>query len=185
MTSTVLDVTLLLLCVSASVVVLGGVEGRSDAGTDESIADVAADRIVTETATVTYDVTGGDHDSRTVHATLAELLVMAVEERGIDSGTSDPGAIDPRAADRFRAGAIEAVEHAMGPRTRLDVRYDADGRSETTREHGTSDRPPRTIGVGPEPPTDTDVSVAVVTHPASSGTESSEAGRFRIVVRTW
>lgn len=180
MTSTVLDVTLLLLCVSASVVVLGGVEGRPDAGTDGSAADVAADRIATETATVTYDVAGGDHDSRTVHATLAELLVMAVEERGIG-----PGASGPRAVDRFRSGVIEAVEHAMGPRTRLDVRYDADERSGTTGERGTFDRPPWTIEAGPEPPADTDVSVAVVTHPASSSTESSASGRFRIVVRTW
>lgn len=186
MTSTVLDVTLLLLCVSASVVALGGIDGGPASETDGSAAD-AADRLVTETATVTYEVAGESHDSRTVHATLAELLVMAVEERD-----SDPELGELRTDGRFRSGAIEAVEHAMGPHTRVDVRYGTGGpanvsgrRTSKETEERTAYREEATVEVGPEPPSDATVSTAVVTHPASGGVDGSEPGRFRIVVRTW
>lgn len=186
MTSTVLDVTLLLLCVSASVVMLAGIEGGSGPETG-GVAGDAADRLVTETATVTYEVAGEDHDSRTVHATLVELLVMAIGQRDTGSETREP-----RVDERFRPEAIEAVEHAMGPRTRVDVRYETggladapEGKTGRETEGWTTSREETTVEVGPEPPADTTVSTAVVTHPAPSGADGSETGRFRIVVRTW
>lgn len=178
MTSTVLDVTLMLLCVSASVVVLGAAGNEVGHGTEGHAAADVADRLVTETATVTYEV-DGDHDSRTVHATLVELLVMTV------GGGPDDGA---ETAGRFRAQALEAVEHALGGRTRVDVRYDADGEAAGAGPWMGAERDAWTVAVGPEPPAGADVTAAVVTHPGPTGADEPdppEVERFRIVVRAW
>jgi hypothetical protein len=102
-TSTVLDVTVLLLCVSASVVALGA----SDAGgPDAPTATDAADRLVAETATVTYADEDAPNGTRRVHATRAELLALvAVRD----------------ATGAFDREVIEAVRAGVGPRTRVDV----------------------------------------------------------------
>jgi len=202
MTSTVLDVTVLLLCVSASVITLGAVGGGPGAGDTAYTADDAADRLATETATITYPTTGSNADSRTVHATLAELLSMATAAEVWD----DTGAVD-----RFQTRARTAVADAVGPRTRVDVRHrvdraeplggDADAPLVPTRSGtevgivrgGSGDDRPTTvsdeqaIAVGPEPPRDAAVTVAVVTHPAPERLESDEGrnDRLRVVVRVW
>lgn len=101
-TSTVLDVTVMLLCVSASVVALGAGDGGTP---DGPTAENVADRLVTETATVGYR-DGGPNETRRIHATRAELLgLLAVRD------TDEP----------FDRRAIEAVRSGLGPRTRIDV----------------------------------------------------------------
>ncbi|WP_418283868.1 DUF7284 family protein [Halorubrum sp. DTA46] len=112
MTSTVLDVTVLLLCVSASVVALGATGGGVGSG-GMTAAD-AADRIATETVTVTYDAPESTADTQTVHATRAELLAMLVD-------TTEPGAGDGEATAAFGSRARSAIIEGLGPRTRLDV----------------------------------------------------------------
>jgi len=78
-TSTVLDVTVLLLCVSASVVALGAADSDRRAAGPE-VAEVA-DLIVTETVTVTYASAEAPNGTRTVHATRAELLALVGRKR--------------------------------------------------------------------------------------------------------
>ncbi|TKX69528.1 hypothetical protein EXE45_07810 [Halorubrum sp. SP9] len=113
-TSTVLDVSVLLLCVSASVVALGA----SDAGgPDGPTATDAADRLVTETATVTYRDGTAPNGTRRVHATRAELLAL-LAERDAD------GAFERRATESIRAG--------LGPRTRVDATVEVDGETDGT-----------------------------------------------------
>jgi hypothetical protein len=171
----------MLLCVSASVVTLGAVGGGAETG--EYAAVDAADRIATETATVTYEVDGEDHGSRTVHATLAELLAMSA--RGAPGADGDGG-------DRFRSRALERVADTLGGRIRVDVRYEATAPSSgtPTRDDGVPTRPDGevdawTVGIGSEPPAGADVSATVLTHPGSRRHEGARAGRFRIVVRAW
>ena len=180
MTSTVLDVTVLLLCVSASVVVLGGVD--VDPGPSGGTAADAADRLTTETATVRYAVDGGH---RSVHATLVELLVAAVDVE-TEADTT---------AARFRSLAFETVADALGARTRVDVRRPirsvdrtaatAAGNDEVDGERVTSvaDEAATVASVGSLPPRDADVSVAVVRHPTSVARAETEP--LRIVVRVW
>ena len=113
MTSTVLDVTVLLLCVSASVVALAGAGG--DVGTDGVTAAEVADRLTTETVAVTYEAPDAPGGTRTVHATRAELLAMLVD--GDAESVADAGG-----HTAFRSNAQSAVADGLGPRTRLDVR---------------------------------------------------------------
>lgn len=202
-TSTVLDVTVLLLCVSASVVALGA----SDAGAPGGpTATDAADRLVTETATVTYRDGDAPNGTRRVHATRAELLALLVERDA-------EGAFDRR--------AVEAVRAGLGPRTRVDVTVESDDEASDNaaadlggiasasapitlsagavpvRTIGGPDRPTsatesrQRVAVGPEPPRSADVAVAVVRQPIP-GRADDEAGRgdgssgvVRIVVRRW
>ncbi|MYL17282.1 hypothetical protein GLW36_11600 [Halorubrum terrestre] len=219
-TSTVLDVTVLLLCVSASVVALGA----SDVGgPDGPTAADAADRLVTETAAVSYSDEGAPNGTRRAHSTRAELLAL-VAVRDAD------GAFDRE--------AVEAVRAGVGPRTRVDVTVrrggesDADDTVAATGGGGSHGAPgaPRTRGgaaasphsiageavpvggvdgrggrdraddtsdagvavaVGPEPPRNADVGVAVVRQPVPDrfdgdrGERRSSGGVVRIVVRRW
>lgn len=206
MTSTVLDVTVLLLCVSASVVVLGGVD-VGPPSSQRTAAD-AADRLTTETATVRYTVDDESDEAnarRSVHATLVELLSAAVS---VETDT------DATAA-RFRSLALETVADALGPRTRVDVRRPArpvnrtattttpDGETPSGETHdgetpdgetpgdearddrvtAVSEEAATLASVGSSPPRDADVSVAVVRHPTSVARAGSEP--LRIVVRVW
>jgi len=114
MTSTVLDVTVLLLCVSASVVALGGVgEGI---GTDGPAADDVADRLVTETVTATYEAPEAPGGTKTVHATRTELLAMLA----VGDGKEDDANSERR--DAFGSSARSAIGEELGPRVRIDVR---------------------------------------------------------------
>lgn len=175
MTSTVLDVTVMLLCVSASVLALGGV----DAGTSTPAPDAqaAADRVVTETATVQTETATDssaetaaviDGERGTVHTTLAELLVLSAEYGGDDGDRR-------QATDTFRETVIETVSDRLGPRVRLDI-YGTldDGATEETRS----------IAVGDAPPRSADVNTAVVSVPESGAGDRHGAG-WRLIVRTW
>ncbi|GAA0519629.1 hypothetical protein SAMN04488066_10761 [Halorubrum aquaticum] len=187
MTSTVLDVTVMLLCVSASVIALGTVGTDTETGADAA-AD-AADRLATETATVTYEVDGGDHESRTVHATLVELLAASV--RG-------PSGTDRETVDRFRSRVLDRVTDALDGRFRVDVRYETNDPSSGIDALGGGGHHvrdgdgigPWTVTIGNEPPANADVTAAVLTHPGpdrigSARIDPDGPGRFRIVVRAW
>ena len=121
MTSTVLDVTVLLLCVSASVVALGGVGG--DAGGPPPTADEAADRLVTETVTVRYPTPAAANGTRTVHATRAELLALLV------AGAGGPGTVERRdgaTGNAFESRTREVVAAGIDERTRIDATVPTD-----------------------------------------------------------
>jgi hypothetical protein len=215
-TSTVLDVTVLLLCVSASVVALGA---SDPGGPDGPTATDAADRLVAETATVTYADEDAPNGTRRVHATRAELLALVAVR-------DETGAFDRE--------VIEAVRAGVGPRTRIDVTArsadepDADAaltapedggtrglvetptaREEVSSPHSIAgepvpvrgvdrgDRPEGasesrvSVAVGPEPPRNAAISVAVVRQPipgrigGAGGEGRPSEGVVRIVVRRW
>ncbi len=110
MTSTVLDVTVLLLCVSASVVALGA--AGDGIGREGPTADDAADRLVTETVTVTYQAPAAPNDTRTVHWTRAELLAAIATERKSDGDGTVGG-------ERFESDARSTIADGLGPRTQI------------------------------------------------------------------
>lgn len=181
MTSTVLDVTVMLLCVSAAtVVVAGAADTTADADLPE--APTAADRLATETATVTF---GPDGDRR-LHVTLAEAVAAAA--------WSD-GASGPDSGSGFRTAVAAAVEDALGPRVRIDVRATT-ATTATSGTPATSETPATTEGAGPterrdsgfavgeEPPRAATVAAAVVTLPPPA-TAPARIESARLVVRAW
>ncbi|ELZ38106.1 hypothetical protein C471_10996 [Halorubrum saccharovorum DSM 1137] len=166
MTSTVLDVTVLLLCVSASVVALGAADGgRGETGPE---AAEVTDLIATETVTVTYASEEAPNGTRTVHATRAELLALVA--------AGDDVSDEKRASkEAFESEALAAVGRGIGPRTRIDAEAGARSSDETDDSN--------TITVGSEPPRGAAVTAAVLTHPAPNGENST--GQIRIVIRRW
>lgn len=209
MTSTVLDVTVLLLCVSASVVALGAADGGRG-GTGPEAAAVA-DLVATETVTVTYASDEAPNGNRTIHATRAELLAL------VAAGDEEQGA-----REAFESETLSVIRRGIGPRTRIDAevkpgapdgsatgsggesvgtspdpaarasktglpwRIDREdgglGRSES-EESAAERESGGTIAVGSEPPRGADVTVSVITHPAPTGSGGSET--VRIVIRRW
>lgn len=137
MTSTVLDVTVLLLCVSASVVALGAADGDR-AATGPEAAEVG-DLFATETVTVTYASAEAPNGTRTVHATRAELLALMA------AGNDDGG--EKRASRRaFESEALAAIERGIGPQTRIDaeVRESASDGTDDEAESESEARSPDT-----------------------------------------
>lgn len=190
MTSTVLDVTVLLLCVSASVVALGGVGG--DGGARGPAVDEAADRLVTETVTVRYRASEAANGTRTVHATRAALLALLVaDERDPGDGRDSGRSPDDSNPNGFKSRARETVAAGLDERTRIDAtvlstaRCERDGGGPRPDDESSSapavDAP--TVAVGAEPPGNVDVATAAVTHPTPS--EGGAGGPVRIVVRRW
>jgi len=179
-TSTVLDVTVFLLCVSASVgTLLAG--GPAPAG-DGPDAQATADRIATVTGTARYAVSTENGDRERRHqATLSVLLANAVLVASADDSmppngsvgvgpADDRSAADDASADgivgpTYQAAVVELVSDRIGPRTRVVAQ---------SEEHSVE------VDVGPKPPRDADVAVAAFSVPAGS-----ESEYVRIVVRRW
>ncbi|MFO8115810.1 MAG: hypothetical protein R6U01_10720 [Halorubrum sp.] len=140
MTSTVLDVTVLLLCVSASVVALG--DAGNGAGVQGPTADEVADRLVTETVTVRYPAPEGANGTRGVHATRAELLALLVADGGVtDSGADTDGSYNGEDESSFESRARNAVAAGIDDRTRIDVTIPTNANREETSTEPTSHRP--------------------------------------------
>ncbi|QKY16445.1 hypothetical protein [Halorubrum sp. CBA1229] len=135
MTSTVLDVTVLLLCVSASVVALGGVGG--DVGGPAPTADETADRLVTETLTVRYRTPEAANGTRTVHATRAELLALLVAGAG---GSDSVERHDGATGNAFESRSREVVAAGIDGRTRIDATVPTDASAEGDAERAATDR---------------------------------------------
>lgn len=180
MTSTVLDVTVFLLCVSASVgTLLAGSPAPVDDAPD---AQATADRIATATGTVYFTVSNENGDRERRHqATLSVLLANAVLAASADDSAPPNGSVgidsaeDRSAADDSSAGdpgrrtyqeaVVEIVSERIGPRTRVVAQ---------SEDHSVE------VGVGSKPPRDADVAVAAFSVPAGS-----ESAYVRIVVRRW
>lgn len=142
MTSTVLDVTVLLLCVSASVVALGGAgDVGGEAGVSGPTPDEVADRLSTETVTVRYRAPEAPDDARTVHATRTELIALLVAN-GKRSG-SGPDAAEGRAdanGSAFGPRARSAVVAGIDERTRIDATIATAGGRGRPTAFATADR---------------------------------------------
>ena len=142
MTSTVLDVTVLLLCVSASVVALGGAgDAGGEVGVSGPTPDEVADRLSTETVTVRYRAPEAPDDARTVHATRAELIALLVAN-GKRSG-SGPDAAEVRAdanGSAFGPRARSAVVAGIDERTRIDATIPTAGGRGCPTAFATADR---------------------------------------------
>jgi len=136
-TSTVLDVTVLLLCVSASVVALGGVGVDTGGSGPTPTADETADRLVTETVTVRYRTPEAANGTRTVHATRAELLALLVAGAG-RSGTVDRR--DDATGNAFESRSREVVAAGIDGRTRIDATVPADASVEGDAERAATGR---------------------------------------------
>jgi len=123
MTSTVLDVTVLLLCVSASVVALGGVgDAGGEIGVGGPTPGEVADRLSTETVTVRYRAPEAPDHTRAVHATRAELIALLVAngERSAAGSDAAGGRTDPNESS-FEARARSAVVAGIDERMRIDA----------------------------------------------------------------
>lgn len=181
MTSTVLDVAVFLLCLSAGVGVItnaGAVDRNAAAPPDA--ADVA-DVVSGSTETVEYrDVpdegtdsdtdASGENATATHHATLAELIARAAVLEA--DGESDEVADYPSAV---RRAVRETLRDLRGGRVRL------------TASHAVGEAEPTPLVVGAEPPPNSDVDVAVVTAPGTlENRRTQESGRrVRILVEVW
>ena len=201
MTSTVLDVTVMLLCVSASVVALSSGGIPNGAGTPT--ASESADRLTTETVTVTYVAPDAPGGTRTAHATRAELLALLASGNAADAGddaSTDDGVTtgdgvttdQSRSVDPFEKRALAAVAAGLDDRTRIDARVRAVGLiNRSTRPDATvgstsmrPDEPPTAVTIGRAPPRSADTTVAVITHPVP-GVAAASDDHVQIVVRRW
>lgn len=155
--STVIDVALCLLLVSASVLTLAGtpIERATEPDAAADAADETAETLATSTARVTYR-TANDHN-RTVHDTLAGLLASAAT---VDE-TSDFDS-----ASAFVAAVTASVNRTL---RRAPVGVQVIARRET------SDRPSNgRVVAGETPPPDADVHAAAFS-----------VRRVGLTVRTW
>ena len=148
--STILDVSLCLLLVSASALVLAGTPADRSShqhGVDPTSADETADLLATSTARVNYSV---DDRDRTAHDTLAGLLASAARADANEDAPAAASAFERAVTDRVtrelaRAG-IDAQVVARSPATRAD-----------------RDEPPDALLVaGRAPPSNVDVHAATL-----------------------
>lgn len=170
MTSTVLDVTVFLLCISASVGTL--LTGGPAAPGDSPDAQATADRIATVTGTVHFTTADEDGSQERQHrATLSVLLANAVvaSPTGEHSDSSSTAGTTPPNGSTERTTYTEAVLALV--RERIDPRTRVIARSEE-RAAG--------VVVGSTPPRDADVAVAAFSVPVRG-----ESEYVRIVVQRW
>ncbi|GAB3414228.1 hypothetical protein GCM10027435_08890 [Haloparvum alkalitolerans] len=177
MTSTVLDVTVFLLCLSAGVGVLasgGAVDGGNRAASPGAVA--VADVVAGTTASVEYRTAprgeatsdadaSGEKRSATHHATLAELIARGamIEADGTRVGAGDyPEAV--------REVVREVLRDLRGGRIRLSAFRSPEG---TVRSP---------FVVGEKPPPNVDVDVAVVTAPGDRRSRERDASTDRTAV---
>ena len=181
--STILDVSLCLLLVSASALTLAGTPAREDetATVSPDSADETADLLATSTASVTYRsaspasaersaTSAAAPRNRTVHDTLAGLLASAVEAKASRNATSFVRAVTARVGRTLRKAGIRAqVVARRSPREPTSTK--------STSTESTSAEPASTESIsvmsddaarqdstrvvaGPAPPPDADVSAA-------------------------
>lgn len=162
--STVLDASLCLLLVSASVVTLVEVptaeRGGRDANADADAADETAELLATTTAQVTYEA--GD-ENRTAHDTLAGLLATAA-------------AVASRPASDSQGISVEHFERAVTERVNRTLRrFGGDAQVVVRSGPTTRDDPPGgRVVAGRRPPPNVDVHSAVFS-----------VSSARLTIRTW
>lgn len=174
--STVLDATLCLLVVSASVVTLVGVPQTDDLERDSTeqdltgrdTAETAAEVATTSTASVTYALGDGRQRTRTTHDTLAGLLVTAaVTNASVGGRPAFP------VSDGFRRAVARTVTRSLD---RPEVSVQVTARWVPYRNSPLGGR----VTVGKTPPPSADVRAAVVSVPSgfpSSRTAALAAAR--------
>jgi len=155
MASTVLDVSVFVLCVAGGVVLLGAAGGPPPAEPEP-----AADRVAATTAAVDYTVrprgpngTARPPVERTAHGTLGGLLARAA----VAAATVDGRSLSP-AADAFVAAVTGTVRERLPPRTSVVAIYEP--------YPGSSVR--GTVRVGRTPPADAAVRATTLTVPAAA-----------------
>lgn len=153
--STVLDASICLLLVSASVLTLVGIP--TDDGGDPDAADETAELLATSTAQVTYVV--GD-ENRIAHDTLAGLLATAAVA---SAGADDSKGVS---ANEFERAVTERVNRTLrrSGGAQVVARWESSGDPSLSG---------RTIAGG-RPPPDADVHAAVFS-----------VSSVRLTVRTW
>ena len=171
--STVLDVSLCLLLVSASALTLAGTplqDRRSGPPTAPDSADEAATLLATSTASVTYrpsDSATASARNRTVHDTLAGLLASASATKAeSESATDFVRATTATVGRALRRAGIRAQVVARPSELQSSAPH-----SPTSKSN--SDRSGRVVA-GPAPPPDADVYAAAVA-----------VREVRLTVRTW
>jgi len=164
MTSTVLDVTVLLLCVSASVVALGAAGDGTEP--ERLTADDIADRLVTETVTVSYRAPEAPNDTRTVHWTRAELLAtIATKERTKhDKGPE---------IESFESAVRSVIIDGSGPRTQITV--DIQPETPVSSEIDFTANPPQVTSKESRPTEDTANAPWIVDSAADPAMQSERA----------
>lgn len=162
--STVLDVGLCLLLVSAAVGVLyAAPTGSSDDGGD--VAASGATTLATSTATVEYTPTAGDASSID-RGTVASLLARAALANATVDGASLTS--DDAYVDAVRARTRRALAGVSG-----DARVRASAHWRPLPGSGLRSR----VAVGPRPPPDADVHAATLAVPVGAGRAGeSDAG---------
>lgn len=172
--SSVLDVTVCLLLLSASALTLTHAPTPTDRG-DPDRADTTLEILTTSTAWIEYGPASTADSNWTAHGTLAGLLAAGAVANGT---RSDP---DSTLATRtFQRAVTEAVLRAtvhVDARVQVIARWRA---SPTTQVRGR-------FVVGPSPLPSASVSTASTTVPWGPTDDSRESsvGEVRLTVRTW
>jgi hypothetical protein len=172
--SSVLDVTVCLLLVSASAVTLVHAPDTSDHdGADR--ADAVLEVLTTSTAWVEYEpATRSESEAnRTAHGTLAGLLAAGAVANV--TGYGEPVA---SSAEGFRRAVTAEVRRATA---RTDARVQVVARSRPVLESRARGR----FAVGPSPPSSAEVHAASTTVPWSPSSGHERVGEVRLTVRTW
>ena len=174
--STVLDATLCLLLVTASVVTLVGVPHASELERDNAKRDIAerdtaetvSEVVTTSTANVTYALGDGRRRTRTTHDTLAGLLVTAA----VTNASADGRPAFP-VSDGFRRAVARTVTRTLD---RPEVSVQVTARWTPYRGSPLGGR----VTAGETPPASADVRAAVISVPSgfpSSRTAALAAAR--------
>lgn len=174
--STVLDVSLCLLLVTASALTLVGTPLASEQGpgldSNSDTADETAEALTTTTAQVTYAV--GDRN-RTAHGTLAGLLAAATLADG-ESGstTAFRRAVTERVRRALRRFEVVFRRSDVSMQVVADSMLNSDSMPEFDSTPDPDSTPDGRIVAGPTPPPDADVHAARI-----------EVRQVRLTVRTW
>lgn len=157
--STVLDVTMFLLFVSAAVATL---TVAPDPGPGPLAVDDQAALLAATTADVEYTVRTSD---RTAHGTIASLLA-----RGAVANATVDGRPLSASGDEFLDEVSKTTRQTLGPANQTQV---------LVRWEPYRDAPVRgAVNVGPEPPPGRDVTVATISVPAPVAPDEEEDGKI-------
>lgn len=172
--SSVLDVTVCLLLISASALTLTHATTTPDRD-GKNRADTTLEILTTSTAWVEYEPTPTSDSNRTAHGTLANLVAAGVASN--DSRHDESAASQP---DGYRPAVVRAVRKVA---IRIDVRMQVIARSPPSSEPSARGR----FVVGPSPPQSADVRAASTTVPwgPTETAQSGSIGEIRLTVRTW
>ena len=172
--SSILDVTVCLLLISASAITLTHAPMAPDREESDR-ADATLDVLTTSTTWVEYAPPNASGSNRTAHGTLASLLAAGA----VANVTAHGESITPK-SDAFRRVVARAVRRMA---TRMDVRMQVLARWQPKLGDPVRGR----FVVGPSPPPSVAVHAASTTVPwkATKTAQTRSVGEVRLTVRTW